>query len=176
MRHLTKKMKLAALAGVFAAGLSAFGGVADAAEAADAPTEEIKATFDAMGQTTFPTGNDNVVYERYFTGKSYLAPLASGNGINVVNVTFAPGTINCWHIHRKSCQILVGMAGEGYYQIWGEEPKKMIPGVTVTIPEGVKHWHGATEGTWFQHLSIMLDGAATEWLEPVDAAEYAKLK
>ena len=162
MRHWAKEMKCAALA-------------AKAVEAADAPTEEITAAFDEMGQTTFPAGKDNVAYEQYFTGKSYLAPLASGNGVNVANVTFAPGTINHWHIHRKSCQVLVGLAGEGYYQIWGQQPQKMIPGVTVTIPEGVKHWHGATKGTWFQHLSIMLDGAGTEWLEPVDEAEYAKL-
>jgi len=29
------------------------------------------------------------------------------------------------------------------YQIWGEEPKELLPGQSVTIPEGVKHWHGA---------------------------------
>ena len=46
----------------------------------------------------------------------------------------------------------------------------------MTIPEGVKHWHGAQNGSWFQHLSICQEGATTEWLEPVDKAEYAKLK
>ena len=46
---------------------------------------------------------------------------------------------------------------------------------SVTIPENVKHWHGAQHTSWFQHLSIK-EGASTEWLEPVSEAEYAKLK
>ena len=136
----------------------------------------IKAELAKNGQTVFPIGKDNVAYEKYFTGKTYLAPLASGHGINVANVTFTPGTINYWHIHKKSCQVLVGLYGQGWYQIWGQKPVKMEPGVTVTIPEGVKHWHGAANNTWFQHFSIMLDGAATEWLEPVDPKTYEALK
>jgi quercetin dioxygenase-like cupin family protein len=40
----------------------------------------------------------------------------------------------------------------------------------------VKHWHGAQNNSWFQHLSIFKEGATTEWLEPVNEAEYAKLK
>ena len=46
MKNWTKKMKFAALAGVLAAGLTAFGGVADAAEAAAdgyPAVEEVKA-------------------------------------------------------------------------------------------------------------------------------------
>ena len=78
--------------------------------------------------------------------------------------------------HHGSCQVLAGVSGKDYYQIWGEEPKELLPGQSVTIPEGVKHWHGAQNGSWFQHLSIFQEGATTEWLEPVDKAEYAKLK
>lgn len=147
-----------------------------ASAAGDVPTEEITRAFAAKGHTTFPIGQPNTAYEKYFTGKTWLAPMAGGHGINTANVTFAPGVINHWHKHHKSCQVLVGAAGEGYYQIWGEAPQKMEPGTTVTIPEGVKHWHGAAPGSWFQHLTVMQEGAETEWLEPVDAAEYEKLK
>ena len=147
-----------------------------ASAAGDVPTEEITRAFAAKGHTTFPIGQPNTAYEKYFTGKTWLAPMAGGHGINTANVTFAPGVINHWHKHHKSCQVLVGAAGEGYYQIWGEAPQKMQPGTTVTIPEGVKHWHGAAPGSWFQHLTVMQEGAETEWLEPVDAAEYEKLK
>lgn len=140
------------------------------------PVEEITRAFAAKGHTTFPIGKPNTAYEKYFTGKTWLAPLAGGHGINTANVTFAPGVINHWHKHHKSCQVLVGAAGEGYYQIWGEAPQKMEPGTTVTIPAGVKHWHGAAPGAWLQHLAIMQEGAETEWLEPVDPAEYDKLK
>lgn len=164
------------MAGVLAAGLISAAGVEAAASEADVPVQEITQAIEGMGHTVFPIGKDNVAYEQYFTGKSYLAPLASGQGIGLSNVTFAPGTINHWHIHHKSCQVLVGLSGTGWYQIWGQEPQKMMPGVTVTIPEGVKHWHGAAPDSWFQHLSIMQDGAGTEWLEPVDEAAYKALK
>lgn len=45
--------------------------------------------------------------------------------------------------------MLVGVSGRGWYQIWGEEPKEILPGTTATIPENVKHWHGSQHGGWF---------------------------
>ncbi|MDO5532705.1 cupin domain-containing protein [Sutterella sp.] len=130
-----------------------------------------------VGGAVFPIGVDNVAYAKYFTGQTYLAPLTpAGVSVGVSNVTFAPGVINHWHTHQKSCQVLVGVSGKGYYQIWGEEPKEILPGTTVTIPENVKHWHGGSHESWFQHLSIMSPGAGTTWMEPVDPAVYAKLK
>ena len=177
MANLKSVVKMA-LASVAAIGFMSIANMASATDVKEAPvpTKEITEAIESRGETVFPIGKDNVNYEKYFTGKSYLAPLAGGQGVGVVNVTFAPRTINHWHIHKGSCQILVGMSGEGWYQIWGEEPQKMTAGDTVTIPEGVKHWHGAGKETWFQHLAIMEDGAGTEWLEPVDEAVYAKLK
>ena len=174
----TKKMTGFALAGIFAAGLSVLGGVAHAAEAQDyPPVEEVAAEMEKEQGTAFPIGAPNVNYDKYFTGKTFLAPLANDK-INVTNVTFTKGAYNFWHIHHGTCQILVTESGQGYYQIWGEEPQELVPGKVVTIPEGVKHWHGAGPNHMMQHLSIMLtgEGVSTEWLEPVDPAEYAKLK
>ena len=142
----------------------------------EVPVKEAMKSLKKNSDKLFPIGVPNVNYAKYFTGKSYLYPLAGGFGINTANVTFAPSCINNWHIHKGSCQILIGVGGEGWYQIWGQEPQKMIPGVSVTIPEGTKHWHGAAANSWFQHISIMQEGATTEWLEPVDQNEYAKLK
>ena len=47
----------------------------------------------------------------------------------------------------------------------------------ITIPAGVKHWHGATAGSWFSHLAVEVPGENTsnEWLEPVEA-EYDALR
>ncbi len=164
------------IGGILVLAMAAFSSATFAAEEEAVPTEEITKALTGMGHTVFPIGKPNTAYEKYFTGKTYLAPMTGGEGIGVANVTFAPGVINHWHKHHKSCQVLVGVSGTGYYQIWGQEPQKMEPGTTVSIPEGVKHWHGAAKGSWFQHLSIMKDGAGTEWLEPVSEADYAKLK
>jgi len=101
------------MAGVLAAGLISAVGVEAAKSEADVPVQEITQAIEDMGYTVFPIGKDNAAYEQYFTGKSYLAPLAGGQGIGLSNVTFAPGTINHWHIHHKSCQVLVGLSGTG---------------------------------------------------------------
>ena len=179
MKNLTKKMKMAVMAGAFAVGLTTFGASADAAAAAEGypAVEEVRAELGKEAGTIFEIGNPNVNYDKYFTGKTFLAPLANDK-IGVANVTFTKGTINQWHIHHGTCQILVGESGRGYYQIWGEEPKEILPGTVVTIPEGTKHWHGAGPNNMMQHLSIMMngEGVSTEWLEPVSDTELAKLK
>ena len=174
-----KNMKKTVLAGLLAAGMAAFGGVAQAAEtgAGYPAVDEVVVGLESEPGTIFPVGKPNVNYEQYFIGKTFHAGLAKDK-IGVSNVTFTKGAYNHWHIHHGTCQILVTEAGQGYYQIWGEEPQELIPGKVVTIPEGTKHWHGAGPNHMMQHLSIMLtgEGVSTEWLEPVDPAEYAKLK
>lgn len=47
----------------------------------------------------FPIGEPNTAFEKYFTGKSYLAKV-SDEQVRVSNVTFEPGCRNNWHIHN----------------------------------------------------------------------------
>ncbi len=151
---------------------------AQVASAEDYPSvEEVQAKLSTAGGTIFPIGNPNVNYEKYFTGRTYLAPLTSGQSMGVGNVTFIDGAHTFWHIHHGTCQILVTEAGAGYVQLWGQEPVKLMPGVVFTVPEGVKHWHGAAPGKMMQHLSIMQSNSevSTEWLEPVDEKFFESL-
>lgn len=123
----------------------------------------------------WPVGNPNTGFAKYFSGNSYLAPLDGG----IANVTFEPGCRNNWHIHHGSVQVLVCVAGRGWYQEWGKPAVELTPGMTVAIPEGTKHWHGAAADSWFQHLAFSKDvkpGASNEWLEPVSDENYSKLK
>lgn len=148
-------------------------------QAADYPSaEEVAAKVANSGGTFFPIGNPNVNYEKYFTGQTYLAPLSTKDSINVANVTFIDGAHTFWHIHHGTCQILVAESGAGYVQIWGEDPVELKPGVVFTIPEGVKHWHGAAPGKMMQHLSIMQSSSevSTDWLEPVDEEFFESLR
>lgn len=120
----------------------------------------------------FPIGEPNDAYAQYFVGQSYLAPL-SKEQIIINNVTFEPGCRNNWHIHhadKGGGQMLICVAGYGYYQEWGNEIVKLSPGDIVHISTGVKHWHGATEDSWFSHLSIEVPGEnnSNEWLEAVE--------
>ena len=124
----------------------------------------------------FHLGNPNDAFAQYFSGNSYLQPLAPA----VANVTFAPGCRNNWHIHHASKgggQILLCTDGEGWYQEWGKPAQALRPGDAVTIPAGVKHWHGAAKDSWFVHLAVEVpgEGTANEWCEPVSDEEYNQL-
>lgn len=86
---------------------------------------------------------------------------------------------NNWHIHHAKSgggQILVCVAGRGYYQEWGKPAQELRPGDVVNIPVGVKHWHGAAPDSWFSHLAVEVPGDETsnEWLEAVDNTVYFK--
>lgn len=124
----------------------------------------------------FPQGEFNSAYAQYFTGRSYLAPLASGD-VSAHNVTFEPGCRNFWHIHHGSDQLLICTAGEGWYQEEGKPAQKLKAGDTLNIPAEIKHWHGAAKNGWFSHIAIMVpkEGAATEWCGEVTDEEYGAL-
>lgn len=128
----------------------------------------------------FPIGEPNVAYAKYFIGQSYLAPVSTSQ-VGVHNVTFEPGCRNNWHVHHAKeggGQILICVAGRGYYQEWGKDAVEMKPGDCINIPAGVKHWHGAAPASWFSHLAVEVPGTETsnEWLEPVTDEQYGKLK
>jgi quercetin dioxygenase-like cupin family protein/alkylhydroperoxidase/carboxymuconolactone decarboxylase family protein YurZ len=132
--------------------------------------DELCEWLDKEGYTLrskWPKGELNP-YGQYFTGKSYLTDMGGGN----FNVTFEPRCRNNWHIHHKQVQVLICVAGRGWYQEWGKEAQKMTPGTVITIPAEVKHWHGAAKDSWFQHLTYHKDvqeEAANELMEQGDA-------
>ena len=143
----------------------------------DTSLEDAKTRF--QQEMIFPIGEPNTAYAQYFTGNSYLARI-SGEQIPIANVTFEPGCRNHWHIHHATKgggQMLIGVAGRGWYQEWGKTAQEILPGTVVHIPAGVKHWHGAAADNWFAHLAFEIEGenASNEWLEPVSDAEYEKV-
>ena len=132
-------------------------------------------------QNVFKKGAENTAYAQFFMGTSYLNPLTSPqNKPFFANVTFEPACRNNWHIHRAEKgggQILLCVAGEGWYQEYGKSARSLKAGDVVEIPANVKHWHGAKKDSWFSHIAVELPGENTsnEWLEPVSEEEYEKL-
>lgn len=144
----------------------------------DMTGEDAKSAF--QREMIFPIGEPNNAYAMYFTGNSYLAPV-SREQINISNVTFEPRCRNNWHIHHATKgggQMLIGVAGRGWYQEEGKPAVEILPGTVIHIPAGVKHWHGAAKDSWFAHLAFELSGENTsnEWLEPVSDQEYDSLR
>ena len=129
----------------------------------------------------FGLGEPNTAYAKHFTGSSYLKPLTvPGETVFLANVTFEPGCRNNWHIHHASSgggQILICVDGEGWYQEEGKEAVSLTPGMVVTIPANVKHWHGAKAGSWFSHIAVEVPGCdcSNEWCEPVSDEWYNAL-
>ena len=144
---------------------------------------------DTHDQLTFPIGEPNTAYAKYFIGNSHLAPLTPknlGEGEKTVlpmsNVTFEPGCRNNWHVHHGARQILICVSGKGWYQEWGKPAIALNAGDVIDIPEGVKHWHGAQKDSWFQHIATHVEvenscpgSTPNEWLEPISDEEYDKL-
>ncbi len=131
----------------------------------------------------FGLGQPNEAFAQYFKGNSYLNPLARIEEANLflANVTFEPGCRNSWHIHKSSKgggQLLICTAGNGWYQEEGKNAIELKPGMVITIPANVKHWHGAKKDSWFSHIAVEVPGenTKTEWCEPVSDEEYDKLE
>lgn len=144
----------------------------------DIKGDDAKAAF--ARSMIFPIGEPNTAYAQYFIGNSYLAQI-SDSQIPFANVTFEPGCRNNWHIHKADKgggQMLVGVAGRGWYQEEGKSAVEILPGTIIHIPANTKHWHGATKDSWFAHLAFSVPGENTEniWLEPVTDEEYEILE
>ncbi len=139
-----------------------------------------KNEFDKVN--VFGQGELNSGFAEYFIGNSYLNPLVKIEDakLSLFNVTFEPGCRNNWHIHhagKGGGQVLICVAGEGWYQEEGKEAIRLKPGMVITIPANVKHWHGAKKDSWFSHIAIEVPGEETsnEWCEAVTDEEYNKL-
>ncbi len=144
----------------------------------EAPADDARAAHEAS--MVFPIGAPNDAFAKFFVGQSYLAPVSTEQ-VGVFNVTFEPGCRNNWHVHhadKGGGQILICVAGRGYYQEWGKEAIEMKPGDCINIPVDVKHWHGAAPDSWFSHLAVEVPGenGSNEWLEAVSDEDYNKLK
>lgn len=133
-------------------------------------------------ENIFGKGEENTAYAKFFVGDSYLNQLTKRGEteVQLANVTFAPGCRNNWHIHHAKTgggQILICTAGEGWYQEEGKPAVSLHPGMVITIPAEVKHWHGAKADSWFSHIAVEVPGTecSNEWCEPVSTEVYQSL-
>lgn len=119
---------------------------------------------------------DPELIAQYLVGHSWLVPLGDPQ-LGAAKVTFEPSCRNNWHVHHKGGQVLICVAGRGWYQEWDKPAQELRPGDVVSIPPEVKHWHGAARDSWFQHIALAVpaEGASAEWLEPVSDEDYAQL-
>jgi quercetin dioxygenase-like cupin family protein len=112
----------------------------------------------------------------YFTGAVRMDPLMQTPDparVQVVSVTFEPGSRTTWHTHPLG-QTLVVTSGKGLAQSWGGRLQEIRAGDVVWFSPGEKHWHGAGPETAMTHIAIqeMEDGLAAAWMEAVSDEQY----
>ena len=58
-----------------------------------------------------------------------------------------------------------------------KQARFLKPGDIVSIPPAIKHWHGASDDSWCEMLTIQVPGRglATEWGEPLSDVDYQKI-
>src|SRR5271170_5840832 len=114
----------------------------------------------------------------WFTGAVRIDPLFQAPDparVAGASVTFEPGARTAWHTHPLG-QTLIVTHDHGWLQEWGGEIRTINQGDIVWIPEGVKHWHGATPDNAMTHIAIAesLNGSPVEWMEYVSDDQYKK--
>lgn len=88
--------------------------------------------------------------------KSLVSESTGAIDLKLDIITFPPGVRNKPHRHTYD-QVLYILAGEGIVATENEQ-KIVTPGVAVLIPREELHWHGASETSSFQHISILRPG------------------
>jgi len=89
--------------------------------------------------------------------------LEMSNNFNLAIVNFSAGARNKMHIH-SSDQVLFVTAGKGIIATQMHREVISVEDV-VHIPEGEKHWHGATPESSFSHIALTEKGSTTTQVE-----------
>ena len=185
-----KKSYLTVTALLLSLSLTACGGQAQSStndnNAETAPPATVDQTTADIGVVTsadelaFPLGQK--IESPSFTGDVYISSMITPddtyNFPATNNIIFAPGARSSWHSHGGMVILVTG--GVGYYQEEGQPAQIIRKGDVVNIPEGVRHWHGATPDSWFSQMVIFdsnytpADGEAQEDVAVTDE-EYANL-
>jgi quercetin dioxygenase-like cupin family protein len=106
-----------------------------------------------------------------FTGDAFsTGVLPPTDGVTINTITFTPGARTHWHRHEGG-QILQVIAGYGLICSEGSPVEQLLPGDTIWIPAGERHWHGASPTSSLTHTAISL--GTTDWETPVTDSEYS---
>lgn len=107
-------------------------------------------------KSDMPFGFGNALPVEAFHGEAYISNIIANDSVynfpqtNVI--TFAPGSHSNWHRHGGMDILVTG--GAGLYQEEGGPAQLIRKGDVLHIPAGVRHWHGAAPGNWFQQIVI----------------------
>lgn len=91
--------------------------------------------------------------------------------------TMEAGQRSKWHVHSNGAHVIACVAGKAWLQIDGQEPVALSAGQAMSVPAGVRHWHGAAPDSRAQILVVHAcpQGLAHEFFGPVPDEDYNAL-
>lgn len=89
----------------------------------------------------------------------------------ITKATFKANSTLDWHKHR-SVQVLIIVAGEGYYQERGKEPIRMKVGDIIKSAKETEHWHASSKEQDVTYLALYGGSEPTTWTEVVSQVYY----
>lgn|SRR5690606_23316750 len=90
---------------------------------------------------------------------------------NITKATFKANSTLDWHKH-SSPQVLIYVAGEGYYQERGKDPVVLKAGDVIKCEKDIEHWHSATKESDVTYLALYGGDQPTTWTQVLTQEYY----
>lgn len=90
---------------------------------------------------------------------------------NITKATFKANSTLDWHKH-SSAQVLIYVAGEGYYQERGKDPVVLKAGDVIKCEKDIEHWHSATKESDVTYLALYGGDQPTTWTQVLTQEYY----
>jgi quercetin dioxygenase-like cupin family protein len=90
---------------------------------------------------------------------------------NITKATFKANSTLDWHKHGTA-QVLIVIAGTGYYQEKGKEPLLMEAGDIIKCEKNTEHWHSSSKQSDVTYLALYGGDKPTIWTEVLTQEYY----
>lgn len=110
----------------------------------------------------------------HYIGEAWLNGVLEADGeinYNITKATFKANSTLDWHKH-STAQVLIYVAGEGYYQERGKEPIILKAGDVIKCEKDTEHWHSSTKESDVTYLALYGGGQPTTWTEVLTQEYY----
>jgi len=110
----------------------------------------------------------------HYIGEAWLNRLLQADDdltYNITKATFKANSTLDWHKHA-SVQVLIVIAGEGYYQEKGKEPVLMRAGDIIKCEKNTEHWHSSSKQSDVTYLALYGGEKPTIWTEVLSQEYY----
>lgn len=110
----------------------------------------------------------------HYIGSAWLQRVLDADAdvnYGITKATFKANSTLDWHYHA-SAQVLIVVAGEGYYQERGKAPIRMKEGDVIKCKKDTEHWHSSSKEKDVTYLALYGGSQPTTWTEVVTQAYY----